>query len=184
MKETIGHKQIFEQYFMMGNDRSLVKLRKKLMSSKRPQDVLSLKTLQRWSVTFNWQERIEQRDIEVSRGLEEKTNETVINIKAGFKAEIKIQLSIFKTLLNELIKKFKEEEKDKIIEIKKIDDLKIVTDCYEKLVKLYLTLIGEASEIEEIELKDADEKLFNKINSIIAREKKAKNFKRNKKSKR
>lgn len=184
MKEELRHKEIFEQYYVMGKGRSLSKLREKLMSSKRPQDVLSLKTLQRWSVAFNWQERIEQRDIEVSRGLETKTNETIISIKAGFKAEIKAQLNIFKVMLNRLIKKFKEDKKNKIIEIKKIDDLKVVTDSYEKLIKLYLTLIGEASEIEEIELKDAKEKLISKINSIIAREKKGKSLKRNKKPKR
>ena len=184
MKEELKHKEIFEQYYIMGKDRSLSKLKEKLMSSKRPQDVLSLKTLQRWSVAFNWQERIEQRDIEISRGLEDKTNETIISIKAGFKAEIKAQLNIFKVMLNRLIKKFKEDKENGIIEIKKIEDLKVVTDSYEKLIKLYLTLIGEASEIEEIELKDAKEKLLSKINSIIAREKKGKSSKRNKKPKR
>ena len=154
------------------------------MSLKCPYNVLDLKTFQRWSKSFNWQERIEQRDIEISRGLEIKTNETVISIKAGFKAEIKVQLNIYKVMLNKLIKKFKESKENETIEINKIDDLKIVTDCYEKLVKLYLTLIGEASEIEEIELKDAKEKLISKINSIIAGEKKTKGLKRDKRSKR
>ena len=184
MKETLRHKEAFEQYYLMGNDRSLAKLREKLMSSERRQDVVNLRTLQRWSKAFHWQERIEQRDIEISRGLEIKTNETVISIKAGFKAEIKVQLNIYKVMLNKLIKKFKESKENETIEINKIDDLKIVTDCYEKLVKLYLTLIGEASEIEEIELKDAKEKLISKINSIIAGEKKGKSPKRNKKPKR
>jgi len=186
MKEELRNKEIYDLYYVMGKERSLARLREKLMSSKRPQDVLSLKTLQRWSVAFNWQERIEQRDIEIGRGLEIKTNETVISIKAAFKAEIKVQLSIFKTMLNKLIEKFKESKENKekeIIEIKKIDDLKIVTDCYEKLVRLYLSLIGEGAEREERELRDADEKLFNKINSIIAKEQKRKNIKRNKKSK-
>jgi len=184
MKEELRHKEIFEQYYIMGKDRSLAKLREKLMSPESPQNVPSLKTLKRWSVAFNWQERIEQRDIEVSRGLETKTNETIISIKAGFKAEIKAQLNIYKVMLNRLIKKFKEDKEGETIEIKKIDDLKVVTDSYEKLIKLYLTLIGEASEIEEIELKDAKEKLISKINSIIAREKKGKSLKRNKKPKR
>ena len=184
MKEELKHKETFEQYYVMGKDRSLAKLREKLMSPESPQKVSSLKTLKRWSKAFNWQERIEQRDIEVSRGLETKTNETIISIKAGFKAEIKAQLNIFKVMLNRLIKKFKEDKEGETIEIKKIEDLKVVTDSYEKLIKLYLTLIGEASEIEEIELKDAKEKLISKINSIIAREKKGKSLKRNKKPKR
>lgn len=181
MKESLRHKEVFEQYYIMGNDRSLSKLREKLMSLECRQDVVNLRTLQRWSKAFNWQERIEQRDIEVSRGLEIKTNETIINIKAGFKAEIKVQLSIFKFMLNKLIEKFKNDE---MLEIKNLDNLKIVVDSYEKLIKLYLTLIGEASEIEEIELKDAKEKLISKINSIIAREKKTEGLKRDKRSKR
>jgi hypothetical protein len=184
MKEELKHKETFEQYYIMGGDRSLAKLREKLMSLESRQNVVNLRTLQRWSKAFHWQERIEQRDIEVSRGLEDKTNETIISIKAGFKAEIKAQLNIFKVMLNRLIKKFKEDKENGIIEIKKIEDLKVVTDSYEKLIKLYLTLIGEASEIEEIELKDAKEKLLSKINSIIAREKKAKGARRNKKPKR
>jgi len=176
MKETLRHKEAFEYYYTLGDKRN--------SSSVAVQYKVSERSIFKWSKNFNWQERIEQRDIEISKGLETKTNETIISIKAGFKAEIKVQLSIFKTMLNKLIKKFKESKENEIIEINKIDDLKIVTDCYEKLVKLYLTLIGEASEIEEIELKDAKEKLISKINSIITREKKTKGLKRNKKPKR
>ena len=183
MKEELKHKEIFEQYYIMGKDRSLKKLLDKLHRDSTG-TAPSLRTLKSWSKAFNWQERIEQRDIEISRGLEDKTNETIINIKSGFKAEIKVQLNIFKVMLNRLIKKFKDSKEDETIEIKKIEDLKVVTDSYEKLIKLYLTLIGEASEIEEIELKDAKEKLISKINSIIAREKKGKSLKRNKKPKR
>lgn len=184
MKEELNHKETFEQYYVMGGDRSLAKLREKLMSLEGRQNVVNLRTLQRWSKAFHWQERIEQRDIEISKGLEDKTNETIISIKAGFKSEIKVQLNIFKVMLNRLIKKFKESKEDEAIEIKKIEDLKVVVDSYEKLIKLYLTLIGEASEIEEIELKDAKEKLLSKINSIITREKKAKGVRGNKKPKR
>jgi hypothetical protein len=178
LKETLRHKEAFEYYYVLGEKRSYPQVAHKFTVSDR--------SIKKWGKAFNWQERIEQRDIEISRGLEIKTNETVISIKAAFKAEIKVQLSIFKTMLNKLIEKFKENKEKKeneIIEIKKIDDLKIVTDCYEKLVRLYLSLIGEGAEREEIALKDADEKLFNKINSIIAKEQKRKNIKRNKKSK-
>ena len=176
MKETLRHKEAFEYYYSLGDKRNF--------SSVAVQFKVSERSIAKWSKNFNWQERIEQRDIEISKGLEDKTNETIINIKAGFKSEIKVQLNIFKVMLNKLIKKFKESKEDETIEIKKIEDLKVVTDSYEKLIKLYLTLIGEASEIEEIELKDAKEKLLSKINSIIAREKKAKGTRGNKKPKR
>ena len=187
MKETLRHKEAFEQYYVMGNDRSLAKL----MSVKCPYGVRKLKTYERWSKAFNWQERVEQRDIEIGRELPAKTNETVLDIKANYRAEIKAQFSILKKMLNELIGKFKEDEskdnkgKDKKgIEIKDVTGLKDVLGCYEKLIRMDLTLIGEVSEREEIALRDAEEKFFNEINSLVAREKKAKGLKRNKRSKR
>jgi len=172
MKETLRHKEAFEYYYILGDKRSYPQVASKFTVSRT--------SIKKWSKAFNWQERVEQRDIEIGKELEAKTNETVLNTKADFRAEIKIQLSIFKVMLNKLIEKFKE---NKGLEIKDLDNLKIVVDSYIKLVSLYLTLIGEASKIEEIELKDAKEKLLSKINSIIAREKKTKGLKGNKKSK-
>jgi hypothetical protein len=172
MKETLRHKEAFEYYYSLGLTRTLPQVDQKF--------TVSLTSVKNWSIAFHWQERIEQRDIEIGKGLEAKTNETILNTKADFRAEIKVQLSIFKVMLNKLIEKFKNNEG---LEIENLDNLKIVVDSYIKLVSLYLTLIGEASKIEEIELKDAKEKLINKINSIIAREKKTKGLKGNKKPK-
>jgi hypothetical protein len=173
MKETLRHKEAFEYYYILGDKRSYPQVASKFTVSRT--------SIKKWSKAFNWQERVEQRDIEIGKGLEAKTNENVVNTKADYRAEIKVQFSIFKFMLNKLIEKFKNNEP---LEIKNLDNLKIVVDSYEKLIRLDLTLIGEASIIEEIELKDAKEKLFSKINSIIAREKKTEGLKGNKKSKR
>jgi len=175
MKETLRHKEAFEYFLSLGGEASRNNCRQvadKFQTTER--------TFWNWYKKYNWKERVEQRNIEISKGLVTKTNESIINTKADYRAEIKVQFSIFKFMLNKLIENFKNNEP---LVIKNLDNLKIVVDSYEKLIRLDLTLIGEASIIEEIELKDAKEKLFSKINSIIAREKKTKDLKRNKKSK-
>jgi len=173
MKETLRHKDAFEYYYSLGENRGLRKVVQKFN--------ITLTAVANWSKAFHWQERVEQRDIEIGRELPAKTNETVLNTKANYRAEIKAQFSILKKMLNELIKKFKDNQG---IKIKDITGLKDVLGCYEKLIRMDLTLMGEVSEGEEIALRDADERLFNKINSIITQEQKRKNIKRDKKFKR
>jgi len=182
LKETLKHKETFEQYYVMGNDRSLKKLLNKLDQNwiKTGPKIPSLHTLKTWSKAFNWQERVDQRDIEIGKKLPAKTNETVLSIKANYRAEIKDQFNILKKMLNKVIEKFKD---NKGIEIKDVTGLKDIMGCHEKLIKMDLTLIGEVSKIEEIGLRDAEEKFFNKINSFVATGEKGKSLKRNKKSK-
>lgn len=182
MKETLRHKEAFEYYYVLGEKRSYVEVGHKLGISET--------SISKWGKIFNWQERVDQRDIEIGRELPTKTNETVLDIKANYRAEIKAQFSILKKMLNELIRKFKEDEGKKNkgtdkkgIEIKDVTGLKDIMGCYEKLVKMDLNLIGEVSKIEEIGLRDAEEKFFDKINSIVATGKKGRSLKRNKKSK-
>ena len=142
---------------------------------------ISLRTFWRWYKGLNWKYKVDQRNIENSKKLAKKTDETVLDIKANYRSEIKAQFNILKKMLNELIEKFKN---NKGIEIKDVAGLKDIMGCYEKLVKMDLTLIGEVSEREEIALKYAEDKFFDEINSIITREKKAKSIKKYKKSKR
>lgn len=166
MKETLRHKEVFEQYYVMGEDRSLAKLRKKMTSLKLPYKVVSLRTLQTWSKVFNWQYRTSQRDMDIAKELSTKTDKTIIAIKADYRAEIKAQFNILKKMLNKLIEQFKN---DKGIEIKDVTGLKDVLGCYERLIKMDLTLIGEESEEYLTELQRADEMLFNKINDMVKR---------------
>lgn len=168
LKETLRHKDAFEYYYSLGSGRSYYAMAIKLGVSKS--------TIGKWGRAFHWQERVEQRDIEIGKKLPAKTNETVIAIKANYRAEIKNQFNILKKMLDEL--------KKEGIKIKDATGLKDVLGCYEKLIKMDLTLIGEVSGREEIVLRDAEEKFFNEINSLVARERKTKNIRKNKKSKR
>jgi ABC-type amino acid transport substrate-binding protein len=65
MIEKDRHRAAFEQYLAMGETRSLSKLANRLG--------FSLNAIKNWSARFHWQERIEERQREVSRVLANKT---------------------------------------------------------------------------------------------------------------
>lgn len=117
MVETLQHKEAFEYYYSLGDSRSF-----KLVESKFK---VSNMSVARWSKAFNWQERITQRDIEISKGLEKKTNTTILNEKANYRRIIKESISGIGEI--------------KINNPKDLDTL----------VKLDLLLMGEATEKSE-----------------------------------
>jgi nitrate reductase NapAB chaperone NapD len=154
MKETPRHIKAFELYYAMGENRSLENLHQKY-----PNDTPKIDALKKWSKAFNWQQRVEQRDIENSKALEDKlkpqTNKTIVNTKADYRAEIKTQLGILKAILNQAIKDIKEK---RIIKVANTNELKDVVNSYEKLSKLDLLMMGEATErSEDISINFKDE---------------------------
>ena len=158
MIETLRHTEAFEFYYLSGDTRALP-----LVSQKYN---VSLVTAKRWSSDFNWQKRVELRDIENAKSLEKKTNKAVVNSKADYRAEIKTQIGILKAILNKTIKDFKG---GKIIDVENTGDLKDVINSYEKLCKLDLLMMGEYTEKGELKIIDARQKFINQINSIANR---------------
>ena len=127
MKETLRHREAFEYYYSLGNKRSLLQVAEKF-------DV-TVQAVGKWSVAHNWQERIEQRDIENGRRLEKKTDDTIIETKARYRKIIKACIARGV----ELIKTGK-------IKPETIQDL-------ERLIKTDMLLIGEATERNEMSFK-------------------------------
>lgn len=161
-KETMKQVEAFEYYYVLGNDRSLRAVAKKVGVTRH--------SISRWSRSFHWQERLEQRDIANAKTLREKTDKAVVSSKANYRAEIKGVINTMRTMLDEVAVKLKEKGVDGAFSIESTKSLKNVVDSYEKLCKLDLTLMGEASGIEEIKLKTANEELIKKINKIVAGE--------------
>lgn len=116
-QEQKKHKEAFEMYYAMGDERSMRKLAKALNTS--------LTTVNNWAQSFDWTSRIEVRDAQVGRMLEAKTNETVVEMKAKYH-----------TFLKGLIARAIENFKEKTLNIEDIDDLV-------KVIKLDLELLGE-----------------------------------------
>ncbi len=145
MKEKLRHTEAFELFYGSGGKASNKNVRK--VADKCH---VSERTIWRWYKKFNWKERIEQRDIANAKSLEKKTNKTIVNTRADYRAEIKTQLSILKAILNNVIKEIKAHN---IIDINNTGQLKDVVNCYEKLGKLDLLMMGEATEEKDINIK-------------------------------
>lgn len=140
MKETLRHRDAFEFYYISGDNRSLTKVAHKFNISKQ--------SVTKWNKNFNWQKRVELRDIDNAKSIEKKTNKIVVNTKADYRAELKAQMGILKALLNKVIKDIKDKN---IFDINNTNELKDVINSYEKLCKLDLTMMGEA--VENIDIK-------------------------------
>lgn len=149
MKETLNHKEAFEYYYSLGSERSYYLVATKFKCVKS--------TIYNWSKAFNWLKRIEQRDMENAKKIQAKTDKTIVNTKADYRAEIKAQLGILKALLNKVIKDIKA---GTTFDISNVNELKDIINSYEKLSKLDLLMMGEATDINETKgLEELDRKL-------------------------
>lgn len=132
MKETLKHKEAFEFYYTLGKERSLKAVAEKFGVSDQ--------AAKNWSKNFNWQYRVEQRDIELARKLQQKTDDIILATKADYRKIVKA--GIAKWIAN-----FKAGK----INPTSVSDL-------EKLVKLDLLLMGENT--ENIAAKEIVHKIF------------------------
>jgi len=151
MKEKLKHKEAFEYYYSLGENRGLRKVAQKFN--------ITLTAVANWSKAFNWQDRIELRDINNAKKLEDKTDKAVVNSKADYRA-----------LIRKVVKEFEQKLKDKKIIISKPGDLA-------DMAKLDLLMMGEATERGELNITNAKQKLIDKINSIAKRAREGKTTK-------
>lgn len=142
MIETLRHTEAFEYYYILGG-----KATDKNCSKVGVKFGVSCKTIWNWYKKYNWKGKVEQRNIENSKRLSKKIDNLIVNSKADYRAEIKAQMDIIKTLLNEVIQDFKN---DKVIKINTIKELKKVIECYTKLCKLDLLLMREATNEKDV----------------------------------
>jgi len=158
MIETLRHKEAFEYYYSLGDKRSCHKVGIKF--------AISRQSIEKWAKNFNWKERVGLRDIDNGKKLEAKTDKTIVNSKADYRAEIKTQLGILKAILNKVIQDFK---KNEILDVENVKDLEKVINSYEKLCKLDLLMMGESTERGELKILNAKQKLMDKINNITSK---------------
>lgn len=134
MTETLRDKEAFEYYYSLGAERNLEKVSQKYS--------VSIPAVKKWSKNFNWQFRVQQRDIENSKNLEKKTNKEVIDAKADFRKTIFAIHQTLKKSLNEFMKK------NETVPIEGIKDLEKVVLILDKLARLDMGLVGESIEGE------------------------------------
>jgi len=125
-RESFRHAEAFNYYYSMGSLRTMKQVAAKYG--------VSLTAVKKWSQAFDWSNRIELRDVENARRLEKKVDTAVVNAKASYRKII--QLSISKFVLQLQAQK---------VNIETIQDL-------ERLIKLDLLLMGEATERSSAEM--------------------------------
>jgi predicted DNA-binding protein YlxM (UPF0122 family) len=76
MKETLHHKEAFEFYYSLGEKRSYTEVARKFTVSRT--------SVAKWSKAFNWQKRVQLRDVENAKKLEAKTDKKVVDEKTDF----------------------------------------------------------------------------------------------------
>lgn len=141
--EKLIHREAFEYYYSLGKDRTVPQVAEEFEKSPR--------TVYEWSRKFDWADRIVQRDIEVGRRLKEETIDTVVAEKARYRKIVKLAIAKFVESLQK-----GEVKTDSILDL-------------ERLIKLDLTLMGEATEIgesrntQEVSMSEEDRKVVEKF---------------------
>jgi hypothetical protein len=143
--ETKQHGDAFDYYYSLGEKRTYVSVADRLHVASR--------TVERWAKAFNWRERIIQRDLEINRRTEEKTNKAIVNTKADYRAEISKDLESlaiirerFEKLIGDATEAIQKGE-IKIHDVNELDrvasGLKKLHDLQKDYINLDLKLIGE-----------------------------------------
>ena len=155
MRETKELTEAFDEYYLMGDKRSL----RVLAGIRR----VSVKTAKKWSRELDWQNRIRERDRANAEKIVAKTDLVIVNTKADYRKDVKLALQPVKAAINKAIVKNPETGLLEVrIPIDEAKDLSSVITSFEKLIRLDLLLMGEADSSQEIILKlpgDMKEKL-------------------------
>ena len=132
MKETPAAQEAFEDYYGMGPERSLVKLRdqyeeRRQAGVKPASPTVNIRTLQEWSAKHNWQQRIIDRVEQDAAEVRKQMQERLIGVSKRVAAFIEVELT---RLLERL------RDSDGEILAASVADV-------EKLAKLYYQVAGQ-----------------------------------------
>lgn len=119
--ETPEMIEAFEYYYSLGHKRSTEKVAQYFKKDQT--------TIKRWSVSFDWQTRIQDRNQKVKQRVEEISVEQIAREKASYRK-----------IARATVKEFEKQLKQKML-LGKVS----VSD-FERLVKLDLLLMGESTE--------------------------------------
>lgn len=145
-KENNLQKEAFELYYHMGDKRSLRAVAEKIERTER--------TVAGWSRSYNWVDRVKQREIEDARNLGGNAlNSQTTDVKTRYRI-----------LMNNLIAKASKNIAEGKLAIRNVQDL-------EKVVKLDLLLMGEATDnttsSSTTELSKADQDRLDAIAKLL-----------------
>lgn len=145
-KENELQRKAFELYYGLGDKRSLRAVAETIGRTER--------TVAGWSRSFNWVARVTQRNIEDAQNSKE----------AKITAELTDVRTKYRILINNLMADFSRDIAQGKVKVKNIND-------FERLVKLDMLLMGEATERVENggsqELSQADKDRLDEIAKLL-----------------
>ena len=146
-KETPEISEAFEYYYAMGEKRSLAKTAEHVGRTST--------TLLNWSASFNWQERIKQKEIEYANNIHQRNIKEVVTAKANYRK-----------IFNNLVKKFIDNMQAGKVKMETISDL-------ERVIKMDLLLMGEITENTQIvqshSIRESDKQLIDRVCTSLER---------------
>ena len=151
MKETKRHHDAFFYYYELGDKRSLVQVGQEVG--------VTTHTVERWSIAFNWQKRVEEKDGRINKIQEKRQESTIAQRKVDYQKMINAQVALFiKNLKGEGMTCPHCEGKINLprVIINKVED-------FERLLKMDLLLSGEATDISLVKV----EKIHKVIHQMV-----------------
>ena len=147
-KENGLQREAFEIYYQLGENRSLRKVADKVGRTER--------TVAGWSRTFNWVDRVNQREIEDAKN--NATDKALLNSQT---TDVKTR---YRIMINNLMAMASRKIAKGELSIRNVQD-------FERVVKLDMLLMGEITEREErigsTELSQADKERLDTIAKLL-----------------
>ena len=148
-KENSKHIDAFEEYYTLGAERSLQRVADKLG--------VTYKSVQIWNQSFNWAERITQRDVEIKKRVDNKVIKQVVDDIVKEKANYR---KVVKLAIGKIIEEIRDGKMSY-----KIQDL-------DKLIRLDMFLLGESDSTVRVEnnhsISEEDREVVEKLGQSLA----------------
>lgn len=144
MKETAKHLEAYEYFFSLGDRRSLQRVTDKF--------TVSRVSVSKWCKLFDWRRKVEKRDKKIADKVSEKTDKAMVKYKETY-------IEFSEDLVEDAIRQFKGEPE--VFECTECKKENIITRprlrCHsifdvERAIKLHLLLVGEPTEITEVQI--------------------------------
>lgn len=153
-KETLRHREAFNYYYLLGSTRTLLKV-SQLAG-------VGVTTLKLWSKSFNWQQRIVERDKKNADAIEKATDKKLVADKIEYRTQVKSLLAVLRAAIQVAVNTMRsggilyDKSGNKVLvsnfNCNTADGLAKVAAASERLMRLDLTLMGEAERKEQLEL--------------------------------
>lgn len=178
MKETQKHRDVFEVYFGIKPSRSLEKCHQQLIKMAGVDNKIpapALRTLSRWSIEFDWQDRILLREKEIAKGVESKMIKEEINSRAASIKSIRNSVDALKKALASAFYKRAKDNKVLLREVVEINNTKDLVAVATAIVKgeaeLQNLITPEAPlNVEAINIIKVEPEVAKKIGDEIAKQ--------------